>query len=91
MPDKATQRLVDDAALYCRDAVPAIRDHDWQHAAFVLLNRCKVLDMALQSLTPGGSEYVGDPLRCVEHVQDQISKGRAARLEAARRARQADR
>lgn len=26
--------------------------------------------LALESLTPGGSEYVGDPERCVAHVQD---------------------
>lgn len=25
---------------------------------------------ALESLTPGGSEYVGDPERCVAHVRD---------------------
>lgn len=27
-------------------------------------------DLALQSLTPGGSEYVGDPERCVQFVKD---------------------
>jgi hypothetical protein len=26
-------------------------------------------ELALQSLTPGGSEYVGDPERCVAHVR----------------------
>lgn len=32
----------------------------------------KRYDMALQSLTPGGSEYVSDPERCVEHVRERL-------------------
>lgn len=35
-----------------------------------LLDHAKVLDMALQSLTPGGSEYVNDPKRCVEYCRE---------------------
>lgn len=27
---------------------------------------------ALESLTPGGSEYVGDPERCAEHIRGRI-------------------
>lgn len=35
-----------------------------------LIEHAKVFDMALQSLTAGGSEYVNDPKRCVEYVRE---------------------
>lgn len=37
-----------------------------------LLRRVEELDLALQSLTPGGSEFVHDSIRCVAYVQDVI-------------------
>ena len=68
------------AAIYCRNAQSAIKNGQWQQACALLLGRCGKLDMALQSLTPGGSEYVGDPDRCVAYAKEQIDKGRKARL-----------
>ena len=68
------------AAIYSRDARSAIKNGQWQEACYLLLERCRKLDMALQSLTPGGSEYVGDPDRCVAYAKEQIDKGRKARL-----------
>lgn len=73
----ASQQLIDDAKLYCRDAVGALSRDDWESAAQILLTRCRKLDMALQSLTPGGSEYVGDPERCVKRVREIIEQYRA--------------
>ncbi len=35
-----------------------------------LIEHAKVFDMALQSLTPGGSEYVNDPKFCVERARE---------------------
>lgn len=59
------EHMEDMAKLYAPAAARAIRNKDWDQAAALLLERCQKLDMALQSLTPGGSEYVGDPDRCV--------------------------
>ena len=67
------QLMIDEAKLYCRAAAIAIERMDWETATKVLLHRCKQLDMALQSLTPGGSEYVGAPERCVERVREQMN------------------
>lgn len=69
------------ARLYAPDAAKLIRSGEWYPAIIKLLERCQKLDIALQSLTPGGSEYVGDPDRCVAHAKEQIEKGRKARLE----------
>lgn len=77
----ASQRVLDDAQLYCREAVGALSRGDYELAAQILLTRCRKLDMALQSLTPGGSEYVGDPERCVAHAKRQIDKGREVLLD----------
>ena len=63
------EHMEDMAKLYAPAAVRCIRNADWVHATGVLLERCRTLDMALQSLTPGGSEYVGDPDRCVAYAQ----------------------
>lgn len=70
--DEHQQLLIDEAKLFCRGAVAAITHEDWETATQVLLDRCKKLDIALQSLTPGGSEYVGDPERCVARVREQM-------------------
>ena len=43
--------------------------------------------LALQSLTPGGSEYVDDPERCVQAVKDIRDFHRKGALDWARRAR----
>jgi hypothetical protein len=72
----SAQRMIDDAQIYCRDAVASLSRGDYEAASKILLTRCRKLDMALQSLTPGGSEYVGDPNRCVTHAKEQIEKYR---------------
>lgn len=77
-----SERMIDDAKLYCRDAVGALMRGDWEFAAQVLLTRCRKLDLALQSLTPGGSEYVGDPDRCVKFVRDSKASLQRAMLAA---------
>lgn len=69
-----SQRMIDDAKVYCRDAVGALTREDWETAAQILLTRVRKLDMALQSLTPGGSEYVGDPDRCVKFATETRQK-----------------
>lgn len=76
--------MEDMAKLYAPAAARAIRDRQWDQAAALLLERCQKLDMALQSLTPGGSEYVGDPDRCATFIREQINKGQEARLQLAR-------
>ena len=79
------QTLADEARLYAPNAEAAISREDWRGAVSLLLIRCKRLDMALQSLTPGGSEYVGDPDRCVAHAKKLIKQGQEDRLELARK------
>lgn len=74
--------MADEAALYCRSARRFIENENWRHAAAELLARCKKLDMALQSLTPGGSEYVGDPERCVQRARDNAETYRQLWMEA---------
>jgi hypothetical protein len=69
--------MEDMAKLYAPAAVRAIRRDQWDQAAALLLERCQQLDMALQSLTPGGSEYVGDPERCVAFAKAFKAKGPA--------------
>ena len=78
------EHMEDMAKLYAPAAARSFRNEDWMQAAALALERCQKLDMALQSLTPGGSEYVGDPDRCVAFARDQINKGREACLELAR-------
>jgi hypothetical protein len=74
--------MADEAALYCRRARRYIEDENWRLVAAHLLKRCKELDMALQSLTPGGSEYVGDPQRCVQRARDNVETYRQLWIEA---------
>ena len=76
------QRMVDDAKVYCRDAVRSIERADWEAATQILLTRVRKLDMALQSLTPGGSEYVGDPERCVARARENLETYRQLWREA---------
>ncbi len=49
-----------------------------------LLDHIKYLDMALQSLTPGGSEYVNNPDRCVALVKEQKEALHKARCDLIR-------
>lgn len=77
------QDMIDNAKLFCRSAVRAIEQENWKAAAGALLDRCRELDMALQSLTPGGSEYVGDPERCVLRAKQNLETYRNLWREAA--------
>lgn len=76
--------MEDMAKLYAPRAANAVRQRDWIQAAALLLERCQQLDMALQSLTPGGSEYVGDPDRCIAVVKDKIDGYRRRAAEVRR-------
>ena len=49
------------------------RDHEIE-----FLNKCR---KALESLTPGGSEYFRDPERCVSCVRDRFKTGHEAKKE----------
>lgn len=78
------QLMIDEAGVYCRAAVKHIQRGDWLAASVELLAQVRKLDMALQSLTPGGSEYVGDPDRCVAHVKRSRDLARQLYLDAMR-------
>lgn len=65
MTERERQMMIDEAQVYCRGAARPIERGDWEAACVALLAALKKADMALQRLTPGGSEYVGDPDRCV--------------------------
>ena len=62
------EQMDDLAKLFAPEAARLVRNCQWEQAVPILLERCRKLDIALQSLTPGGSEYVGDPERCVRHA-----------------------
>lgn len=85
MPRDAHQDMIDNAKLFCRAAVRAIQQENWKAAAGALLDRCRELDMALQSLTPGGSEYVGDPERCVLVARKNLQNLRDKWMELVRK------
>lgn len=71
------QLLLDEMQIFCSPAVQALRQaispgyNPYQRLAAyemvvdILLARLKKTDIAMQSLTPGGSEYVANPERCV--------------------------
>ena len=44
--------------------------------------------LSLESLTPGGSEYVSDPERCVAHVCERFASGDKAKKDRARMRRE---
>lgn len=45
-------------------------DDDWPCPTLRLLDEVERWALALQSLTPGGSEYANDPTRCVRFVRE---------------------
>ena len=71
------EHMEDLAKLYAPSAARCSRSGHWEQAVSLLLERCQKLDMALQSLTPGGSEYVGEPDRCVAHAEATIDRYRS--------------
>ena len=79
---KDQQSMIDEASIFCRQAVKHITTGNWEAACGVLMGRVRELDMALQSLTPGGSDYVADPERCVARVREQMNTYRELWREA---------
>ena len=79
------QQVEDEAAVYCPVAVHYIKTGSWENAARVLLAALKSADIALQTATPGGSEYVGNVDRCAEMIREMKSDAMKWRLQQARR------
>ncbi len=78
------QQLEDEASVYCSEAVAYMTSGNWEGAARILLVALKTTDMALQSATPGGSEYVANVDRCAEHIRTLKSDAIKWRLQEAR-------
>ena len=76
------QALEDLAQIYCPKARAMIVQQRWIEATSLLLSRIRELDMALQSLTPGGSEYVGNPERCAAHAKERMRSLQSSLIEA---------
>lgn len=55
-------------------------DTNLEHA----LSECRRYRLALESLTPGGSEFFENPQRCVEHIRERFESGDEAKKELAR-------
>jgi len=54
-----------------------------------LLGEVRRRELALQSLTSGGSEYVDDPERCVAYVQDRLRRQHEMVVRLTKQAREA--
>lgn len=75
---RTDQLLLDEAQVYCPRLRPIIRaaiddPRTSRQVIGLMMAHIKQLDMALQSLTPGGSEFVGEPARCVDYVRDRLN------------------
>lgn len=82
-PEEIQQQRIDTLKIFCPSAIPYItyaqrvgepvqeRLFNWREGFTHVLNMLIHTDQALQSLTPGGSEYVHNPERCVALVKDQ--------------------
>ena len=76
------QTLLDTLQLFCPRALPVARaaidaglardTDDWREALVTVLDHLQKHDEALQSLTPGGSEYVNDRERCVRFARERF-------------------
>lgn len=83
---KYEQIKIDAAKIFCRSSVPYLlqafdesftpseRLFAWREAYNHTFNALFAADKALQSLTPGGSEYVADYEKCVNHVKNRIKE-----------------
>lgn len=76
------QMLLDLLQVFCPKALPDVRsaiDADdylrYREALETLLNHLIEHDKALQSLTPGGSEYVNDRERCLAVARERFARG----------------
>lgn len=82
-PEEIQQMRLDTLKIFCPSAIPYItyaqragepvqeQLFNWREGFQHVLNMLIHTDKALQSLTPGGSEYVHNPERCVELVKSQ--------------------
>ena len=92
-PEEIQQTRLDTLKLFCRSAIPYVtfaqmesepdreRIFNWREGFQHVLNMLIHTDQALQSLTPGGSEYINNPERCVGLVKDQQAALHKARVE----------
>lgn len=62
----------------------------WRVTAEAIVADVRRFDLALQSLTPGGSEFVRDPERCVAYVKDLFHSGHEAKKDCVRLRSQRD-
>ena len=86
------QMRIDALKIFCPSAIPYVlqaqRGEDdsafmWREAFQHVFNSLIEHDRALQSLTPGGSEYVNNIERCVEFVRAQKRDFIKAKMELA--------
>jgi hypothetical protein len=82
--DKYQQIKIDAAKIFCRSSVPyllaafdeSLKPHErlfaFSEAYNHTFNALFAADKALQSLTPGGSEYVADYDRCANYAKDRM-------------------
>lgn len=91
--EEIQQMRIDALKIFCPSAIPYVaqahREEEdcsfmWREAFQHVFNALVYTDQALQSLTPGGSEYVHNPDRCVEFVRDQKAALHRARCELAK-------
>jgi hypothetical protein len=94
-PEEIQQMRLDTLKVFCPSAIPYItfgqmesepdreRLFNWREGFQHVLNMLIHTDQALQSLTPGGSEYVHAPERCVALVKEQQAALHKARIDNA--------
>jgi hypothetical protein len=95
-PQEIQQRRLDTLRIFCPSAGPYIlyaqmesepvqeRLFNWREGFQHVLHMLIHTDQALQSLTPGGSEYVHNPERCVALVKEQQAALHKARVKIAK-------
>ena len=95
-PEEIQQMRLDTLKVFCPSAIPYItfgqmesepdreRLFNWREGFQHVLNMLIHTDQALQSLTPGGSEYVHNPERCVALVKEQQAALHEARKKVSR-------
>lgn len=101
-PEEIQQMRIDTLKSFCPSAIPyvAYADRDgepvqerlfnWREAFTHVLNMLIHTDQALQSLTPGGTEYVHNPERCVALVKEQQAALHKARCDLMRLGKEHD-
>lgn len=54
----------------------------WERYALALEQRIRQLEKQLEALTPGGSEFVNNPTRCVEFIRERMAVGQQGAVKA---------